>query len=92
MEYSVKPEELGRKDLIDDFLELTLALNCPLLPVTFEITTRAFQLRAAYKSLKAMDALQLATAIANGCQTFVTNDKRLKAIAELDILILADIE
>lgn len=91
MEYSIKPEELGRRDLIEDFLNLTTALNCPLMPITVDITKKAFQLRATYKSLKAMDALQLATALVMKCQVFITNDKRLRGIPGLTILIIDEI-
>jgi predicted nucleic acid-binding protein len=90
MEYSVRPQEVGRRDLIDSFLALTSALNCPLLPATFDICTTAYKLRATYKSLKGIDALQLATALETGCQDFVTNDKRLNIVSELNIIVLTD--
>ncbi len=91
MEYSVKPQELGRFDLIKNFSDLVVDLNCPLIAITVDVATIAFQLRAKYKSLKGIDALQLAVAIQNGCRQFITNDKRLKVITELSVVVIEDL-
>jgi predicted nucleic acid-binding protein len=48
----------------------------------------AAQLRALHPSLRTPDALQLATALAAGCRTFVTNDRDLPAVPGLDVLQL----
>jgi predicted nucleic acid-binding protein len=47
-------------------------------------------LRARYP-VRTPDALQIAAALSNGCQAFLTNDKRLKPVSELKILVLDDI-
>ncbi|MGL5942119.1 MAG: type II toxin-antitoxin system VapC family toxin [Waterburya sp.] len=43
-------------------------------------------------NLKLPDALQITTAIETGCDSFLTNDKALKRVTELRILILDELE
>ena len=38
------------------------------------------------------DALQIAVAIQEGCEAFLTNDRRLARVAELRVLLLDDLE
>lgn len=57
---------------------------------TKQICLLAAQLRAGYK-LKTPDAIHLATAIDSGCDCFITNDDRLKKVAEIKILTLRDL-
>ena len=42
----------------------------------------AAQLRAKYQGIKAMDSLQLASAIQNHCDVFLSNDKQLRQVEE----------
>ena len=59
------------------------------LPHTTPIFDTASQFRAAGKGLKLIDALHYATAIAAGCQFFVTNDKDFGGIAaEVEVINL----
>ena len=55
------------------------------------IAERAAELRAKY-NLRTPDALQIASALINGCDAFLCNDKNLKRVTELKILILGEIE
>ncbi|HMV46774.1 MAG TPA: PIN domain-containing protein [Blastocatellia bacterium] len=52
---------------------------------------RAAELRAIY-NLTLTDALQIAAAIAAGCDAFLSNDVMLKRVTELPILILDNLE
>lgn len=52
---------------------------------------RAAELRARYK-VGLPDALQLAAALAAGCDAFLTNDLALKRVVELTILVLDELE
>lgn len=63
--------------------------NITLVPVNQAIAEQAAKLRAIY-NLKTPDALQIATAIETGCDAFLTNDKGLKRIVELSVLILEE--
>ncbi len=54
------------------------------------IAETAARLRARH-NLRTPDALQIATALENGCDAFLCNDKNLKRVTELKILILDEI-
>lgn len=60
-------------------------------PINALIAERAAELRAKY-NLRTPDALQIATALENGCAAFLCNDTVLKRVSELQILILDDLE
>jgi predicted nucleic acid-binding protein len=60
-------------------------------PTTAKIAETAAELRAKH-NLRTPDALQIATALENGCDAFLCNDNGLKRIAEIKILILDEIE
>ena len=61
-----------------------------LLPINTEIAEKSGELRAKYQSLQAFDAMQLAAAIINEAKLFITNDKRLQQINDIDVLVLKD--
>lgn len=61
-----------------------------LIPLSKSIAYQAAELRAKY-TLKTPDAIQIATAIQTNCHAFLTNDKGLKRIVELQIWILDDL-
>jgi predicted nucleic acid-binding protein len=52
-----------------------------------ELRTAA-QLRAVHPSVRTPDALQLATALSAGCETFVTNDRDLPDLTGLKVIQL----
>lgn len=49
----------------------------------------AAALRAIY-GLRTADAIQISSCIENGCEVFITNDKRLQKVTEIDVIVLAD--
>jgi len=55
------------------------------------IAERAADLRARY-NLRTPDALQIAAALAAGCDAFLTNDAALKRVSELRVLVLEELE
>ncbi len=59
--------------------------------INSSIAETAARLRARF-NLRTPDALQIATALENGCDAFLCNDKNLKRVTELKILILDEIE
>jgi predicted nucleic acid-binding protein len=54
------------------------------------IAVKAAELRAKY-NLRAPDALQLATAIENRANYFLTNDTRLRSVKEIQSVTLAEL-
>ena len=62
-------------------------------PVDSRVVLRAAELRARAPALRTPDAIQLATAQKAGCQTFITNDKRIGGsdYAGLSLIFLDDL-
>jgi predicted nucleic acid-binding protein len=90
MELLVKPKAEGKPEVVQDYeFVLTTFPNLTFVPMGLEVARRAADLRAAYR-LRAPDAIQLATALVHNASTFLTNDKRLKMVNELEIKILDD--
>ena len=58
--------------------------------ITLGIAERAGRLRGRYKDIKAIDAIQIASAIDVGADAFLTNDKKLKKVEEIKVLVLKD--
>lgn len=62
-----------------------------LIPIAESVSRRAAILRATY-NLRTPDAIHIATAIEAGCDAFLTNDKGLKRVSEIRILLLDELE
>ena len=91
-EVLVQPLRQNNQTLADEYRNLLYnGINFKLLPLNSSIAETAAQLRARY-NLRTPDALQIATALENGCDAFLCNDKNLKRVTELKILILDEIE
>ena len=58
-----------------------------LIPTDIIIAERAAQLRVDFQ-LRTPDAIQVATALHNRCAAFFTNDKRLRRVSAIPIVIL----
>ena len=56
------------------------------------IAEQGAKIRSQYKYFKAMDALQIATAIVSGCDMFFTNDKQLRQEKELPCVTVDELE
>lgn len=91
-EVLVQPLRQNNRVLADNYRNLLFnGANFQLLPLTSAIAERAAEIRAKY-NLRTPDALQIATALENSCDAFLCNDKDLKRVAELQILILDDLK
>lgn len=89
-EVEIKPRKLGKKDLTIKF-EKTIKSLFEVYPITWEVAQISATLRAKYSSLRAIDSLQIACALHNKCGTFVTNDKRLRIIKEIPIVLIKNL-
>jgi len=91
-EFVTKPFEDGKVAEVERFKQFLSSLSIQVLEVTYEIAERAGKLRSQYPSIRTPDALIVATALENGCDVFVTNDKNLKKleIRGLVIIVLED--
>ncbi len=90
-EYCVVPYRENCPKKITDFESLIVDAAIDVLPLTIQVAKYASQIRAKYRGVKAMDALQLATAIQNHCDVFLTNDKQLRQVEEIRVLLVDDL-
>jgi predicted nucleic acid-binding protein len=87
-----KPIEANDQMLINAYNSLfENTSGVTLVSVNKNIARRAAELRAKY-GLKTPDALHVATALETGCQAFLTNDKGLKQVSEIQVLVLDELE
>ncbi len=89
-EFGVVPYKENRKSVITDFEKILNLANINVKDINYPTAETAYKLRAKYQFLKTPDALQLATAIYNNCNKFLTNDKKLKQISEIEIVLISD--
>ncbi|MDQ2787177.1 MAG: PIN domain-containing protein [Chloroflexota bacterium] len=69
---------------------LARSRNLTLLPLDTQAAEVAASLRARH-NLRTPDALQIAAAIAAGCDAFLTNDHALRRVTEIPVLLLDDL-
>lgn len=92
LECLVVPCRLGRVRVQQDFTDLIVnGNNVTFASLGHAIAHRGAELRAKY-NLSLPDALQVAAALAAGCDAFLTNDLDLKRVRELNVLILDELE
>lgn len=91
MEFGVKPLKENNPQIIEKFKLLLTELDCKAFPIDSAIAERAAILRAKYNFLKPLDTLQLSTAIHLSCTKFFCNDKELKNVKEIDVVLVDDL-
>lgn len=88
METLVVPYRAGNRELAAQYEAiLTNGRGLSLAPIDLRVVRLAAEIRAS-TSLRTPDAMHLATALLNGCTTFLTNDRRLPALRGLKVLHL----
>jgi len=90
-EVLTKPYRAQSQSLIQRYRSLLLDSNhfvC--LDIDSNIAELASQLRAKYQLLTP-DAMQIAMAISANCEAFLTNDKNLRRVNEVQVLIIDDL-
>lgn len=90
-EILVKPLEEENFNAAEDYkIMLERFPNFTLIPIDSKIAFASAALRAKYK-IKTPDALQIAGAIQKNATLFITNDKQLKKIEEIKVVLLSDL-
>lgn len=90
-EVLVQPFQRARPELVAAYRQILL--HSPYLDVlTLEasIAESAARMRASH-GIRTPDAIQIATAIGAGCEAFLTNDKELRRVTELRVIVLLDL-
>jgi predicted nucleic acid-binding protein len=62
-----------------------------LIPISQTVLREAARLRAITPTLRTPDAIHAATAITSGCTEFLTNDRQLRTVANLPVVILDEV-
>jgi predicted nucleic acid-binding protein len=89
LELTVKPLQLGRQDVADDYeVLLDYFPNFDLEPISREILLEAAALRAR---LRTPDAIQIATGLRTGATLAVTNDEGWRNFPLIKTIILTDL-
>jgi predicted nucleic acid-binding protein len=90
LELTVRPLQLGRQDVADDYeVLLDYFPNLELEPISREILLEAAGLQARQR-LRTPDAIQIATGLLTGATLAVTNDEAWRSLAFIDTVILSD--
>ena len=90
-EYLVFPYASGKVEFIENFKRFIEYMNINVINIDSRIAEQAAKIRSRYKYFKAMDALQIAAAIASGCDMFFTNDKQLRQEKEVPCMTIDDL-
>jgi predicted nucleic acid-binding protein len=91
LELTVRPLQLGRQDVADDY-EVLLGYfpNLELEPISREILLQAAELRARHR-LRTPDAIQIATGLRTGATLAVSNDAAWRDLPFIETVILSDL-
>ncbi len=90
LELLVKPLKQSRDDLVDEYKKIfEESESIELINLTPEISEISAKIRAK-NGIRIPDAVQIGTSIYSNADFFLTNDKRLKSIEDISIVILDD--
>ncbi len=91
LELTVRPLQLGRQDVADDY-EILLGYfpNLELQPISREVLLEAAVLRARHR-LRTPDAIQIATGVRYGATLAITNDQGWRDQSMIETVILSDL-
>jgi len=88
LELQVGPYAKGLSDMAEEYYDMLGSLpNFHWIPLTYAIADRAARLRAEHY-IETPDAVHLATAMDSGATLFVTSDRDLPEIEQLEYLLL----
>jgi predicted nucleic acid-binding protein len=91
-EVLVVPFRKSTPKIADEYKNLLFnGANFRIVSIESKIAETAARIRANY-NLRTPDALQIATALENGCQAFLCNDKGMRRVKEMQIILLDEIE
>jgi len=90
LELAVRPLQLGRQDVADEYeVLLDRFPNLQLVPISRDILLEAASVRARHR-LRTADAITLATGILHGATAAVTNDAGWRACSGIKTVLLSE--
>lgn len=96
IEVLVAPIKKGATEIASEYKEFMLnSTSIKMIPLDDKVAETAAELRAKYNGngfkLRTPDAIQIATAILNEADIFLTNDSRLKNVKEINVVVLSEL-
>ena len=92
LEVLVKPLKAKAHKIVEQYKTILLnADGIDIFEITIPISIKAAEIRAKYNT-RTPDALQIATAIEQKADYFLTNDVRLKSITEINVLTISELQ
>ncbi len=86
-----KPMEMKNAKLASKFADfLKHGKNINLIDIDSNIAESASKLKGKYKKLRTLDAIQIASAMEVGAEIFITNDRDLRDVKEIKVLVLKE--
>ena len=91
IETLVLPERRGQSELVNEYTKVfDLLPNLEVISLDKPVARLAAKLRATYPKIRTPDAIQLSTAILSRSKIFITDDKQLKQVSQIDVILLSD--
>ncbi|MBI3583637.1 MAG: type II toxin-antitoxin system VapC family toxin [Nitrospinae bacterium] len=88
IELLIKPKREGNLIAVGDYRDMILTFpNLMVMDVNLRVSDIASDMRAKYR-IRVPDAIQIASAIVGGSQSFITNDEGLKKVKDVNIILL----
>ena len=90
MEVLVKPKRVGNERAAEEYKFILQTFpNLEIIQVDAEVAEKAAEIRARY-GVRPPDALQVAASLRSNAEAFITNDRRLKKIKEIEIIVMEE--
>ena len=90
LEILVKPKRIQNQEAVEEYLFVFKTFpNLRVRHLDFEVAEKAAEVGARY-GVKTPDAIQIATALVEGANAFITNDKELKKIKETEVVVISE--
>ncbi len=90
-EYLILPYRTNNIEKEIAFFEFLNDCKIPICQIDLNTAKLASTIRAKYNYFKAMDCLQIASAMSHNCDLFLTNDKQLKQFNAITCLTIDDL-
>lgn len=89
-EYLTYPYRNNDEKAVENFWQFIYEFKITVRKIDNAIAVEAAKIRAEYRHIKTMDALQLAAAVCSGCDLFLTNDKQLRQFDKIKCMTIEE--
>lgn len=90
MEVLVKPKRDRNEEAVEEYKFILQTFpNLKIKSIDAKVAEKAAEIRAEY-GIRPPDALQVGASLVNNAEAFITNDKKLKKLKEIEIIIMKE--